>query len=81
VSSDDRAVEPTQILAALASLRPIDQELLRMVAWDGMTRTEMASVLGIRENAVDQRLFRARTRLRHKLSPSMQIIDSEEAAT
>jgi DNA-directed RNA polymerase specialized sigma24 family protein len=36
-------------------------------AWDGLTRTEIAVVLGIHENAVDQRLHRARTRLKSRL--------------
>jgi DNA-directed RNA polymerase specialized sigma24 family protein len=35
-----------------------------MAAWDGLTRSEIASVIGIKENAVDQRLFRARARFK-----------------
>jgi RNA polymerase sigma-70 factor (ECF subfamily) len=55
------------VMTALESLRPGDRELLCLVAWEGMTRAELASMLGIRENAVDQRLFRARKRLRLRL--------------
>jgi RNA polymerase sigma-70 factor (ECF subfamily) len=37
---------------------------LRLSSWDGLTRSEIAQVLGINDNAVDQRLHRARSRLK-----------------
>ena len=49
---------------AFDSLSGGDQELLRLSSWEGLTRAEIAQVLGIKENAVDQRLHRARSRLR-----------------
>ena len=49
---------------AFDSLSPGDQELLRLSSWEGLTRVEIAQVLGIKENAVDQRLHRARSRLK-----------------
>jgi RNA polymerase sigma-70 factor (ECF subfamily) len=52
---------------ALEALRPADRELLRLAAWDGLTRLEIAAVMGIEVNAVDQRLFRARARMRDRL--------------
>ena len=52
---------------ALDGLGSADQELLRLSAWDGLSRGEIAHVLGIRENAVDQRLHRARSRLKTRL--------------
>jgi RNA polymerase sigma-70 factor, ECF subfamily len=52
------------LLTALDGLSRTDQELLRLSSWDGLTRTEIAHVLGIKENAVDQRLHRARNRLK-----------------
>jgi RNA polymerase sigma-70 factor (ECF subfamily) len=55
------------LLTALDELSRTDQELLRLSSWDGLTRTEIAHVLGIRENAVDQRLHRARNRLKVRL--------------
>jgi RNA polymerase sigma-70 factor, ECF subfamily len=51
-------------VAALARLRPDDQELLRLVAWDELDHREVAQVLGISPNAVAVRLHRARTRFR-----------------
>ena len=53
-----------RLLSALDRLSASDQELLRLSAWDGLTRSEIAYVLGITENAVDQRLHRARSRLK-----------------
>ena len=52
------------LLAALDGLSATDQELLRLSSWDELSRDEIASVLGIKQNAVDQRLHRARSRLR-----------------
>lgn len=55
------AVE-TPALEALERLRPDDQELLRLLAWDGLSQAEVGTVLGISANAVAIRLFRARRR-------------------
>lgn len=49
---------------ALDRLGATDRELLRLASWDDLTRAEIAAVLHINENAVDQRLHRARIRLR-----------------
>jgi RNA polymerase sigma-70 factor (ECF subfamily) len=53
-----------ELISALGQLSQTDQELLRLSSWDGLTRAEIARVLGIKENAVDQRLHRARARLK-----------------
>lgn len=52
---------------ALQGLRPVDRELLRLASWDALTRGEIAEVMGINVNAVDQRLFRARVRMKNRL--------------
>ena len=65
---DPEAVGDFRLLhLALEGLRPSDRELLRLVSWDGLTRSEIAAVMGIEVNAVDQRLFRARARMRDRL--------------
>lgn len=53
-----------EVLAALATLDPADQELLRLNAWEGLGPSEAASVLGISSVAARSRLHRARRRLR-----------------
>ncbi len=49
-------------IEALGHLRDDDQELLRLVAWEGLRHGEIATVLGITPNAVAIRLHRARRR-------------------
>jgi RNA polymerase sigma factor (sigma-70 family) len=53
-----------EVLAALATLDPADQELLRLNAWEGLEPSEAARVLGISSVAARSRLHRVRRRLR-----------------
>jgi RNA polymerase sigma-70 factor, ECF subfamily len=72
------------VVLALEQLRPSDQELLRLSVWDGLSRREIASILGIKENAVDQRLHRARLRLKARfdaLNGVHRRLDLEEASS
>lgn len=39
--------ERAQVLAALRRLAPIDRELLRLVAWDGLTAAQAAHSLAL----------------------------------
>jgi RNA polymerase sigma-70 factor (ECF subfamily) len=52
----------TPAFAALGSLAPADQEILRLVAWEELGNQGIAAVLGITPNAVAIRLHRARAR-------------------
>ncbi len=56
-----------QLAAALAGLPERDREVLRLVAWDGLTHAEAAHVLGISESGVSNRVARARARLQRAL--------------
>lgn len=56
--------EDGEVLAALATLDPADQELLRLNAWEGLGPSEATRVLGISSIAARSRLHRARRRLR-----------------
>lgn len=49
-------------IMALLRLRQDDQELLRLVAWEGLRHAQIAASLGISVNAVSIRLHRARRR-------------------
>lgn len=54
-------------IVALERLRPEDQELLRLVAWEELSHAEIGVVLGISPNAVAIRLHRARARFAEEL--------------
>jgi RNA polymerase sigma-70 factor, ECF subfamily len=64
---DPADLEPGVLRAALAELSDRDQEVLRLVAWDGLTPAELAVALGCTPVAARTRLHRARTRLAAKL--------------
>ena len=53
--------------SALQSLSAADQELLALVAWDGLTARESAASLGCSVSAYAMRLHRARRRLAAQL--------------
>jgi len=72
-----------RVLAALSSLSGSDQDLLRLTTWEGLNRSEIAHVLGIKENAVDQRIHRAKARLRERydrLGPEPRPVTTKEAS-
>ncbi len=54
--------------AALATLAPADQEVLRLVAWEDLGNQQIAAVLGVTANAVAIRLHRARARFADALA-------------
>jgi RNA polymerase sigma-70 factor (ECF subfamily) len=56
-----------RVRAAMARLRPQDQEVLRLAAWEGLTHAEVATVLGVSANAAAIRLHRARRHLAAEL--------------
>jgi RNA polymerase sigma-70 factor, ECF subfamily len=55
------------VLTAFGALRERDREVLRLVAWDGLSPTEAAHVLGVTRLAFTVRLHRARGRLEREL--------------
>jgi RNA polymerase sigma-70 factor (ECF subfamily) len=56
------------VLAALATLDPGDQEVLLLIAWEGLRQEEVGAVLGVSRQAVATRLHRARKRLGEALA-------------
>lgn len=63
VASGPPSISDSPAIEALARLRSEDQELLRLVAWEGLSHAEAGVVLGISANAVAIRIHRARRRL------------------
>lgn len=69
----DTEVEPAnhdrrRIAAAFGRLRPDDQEILALVAVEGLSPSEIARVLGSNGVTVRVRLHRARARFAHELA-------------
>jgi RNA polymerase sigma-70 factor (ECF subfamily) len=62
----------SELARAFAGLSEPDRELLALVAWEGLTRDELAIALGTTRAVVRLRLHRARKRLRDAL-PATQI--------
>lgn len=60
---------------ALSRMRDDDQELLRLLAWEGLTHAEAAAVLNVSPNAVAIRLHRARKRFAELLA----LVEKEDA--
>lgn len=57
-----------EIIVALRELRPEEQEILRLAAWEGLTNAQLAIALDCSENAATIRLHRARKRLAEQLA-------------
>lgn len=73
VPPPDEPADFSVLRAALQSLSDDDQEILRLVAWDGLEPSEAAIALGIAGTAARVRLHRAR----QKLSEAVTRIESQ----
>lgn len=62
--------ETSELARAFARLSESDREVLSLVAWEGLTRDELAVALGTSRAVVRLRLHRARKRLRDALPPT-----------
>lgn len=60
----------SDLVAAVRTLGPADQELIRLIFWDGFTQAQVASLLDMPEGTVRSRTHRARQRLREALCAS-----------
>lgn len=56
-----------EVMSALARLRPDDQEILRLHAWEDLGPSDIAVVMNISTRAASMRLHRARRRLADQL--------------
>lgn len=75
-----RREEDREMLDALARLRELDQEVLRLAAWEELTAPEIASVLGITTAAAEKRLQRALHRLARIVLPATGHLESSPRA-
>ncbi|MFZ1992469.1 MAG: sigma-70 family RNA polymerase sigma factor [Solirubrobacteraceae bacterium] len=73
--------EPAQaVLRALSTMREKDRETLLLVAWEGLTPAQAATVLGINANTFSARLSRARRRFERALAAESTPPETEHGA-
>jgi RNA polymerase sigma-70 factor, ECF subfamily len=65
-------IDDTDVITALSRLSHSDQEILRLIHWDALTRAEVAHVLRLTPNATNVRYHRALRRL-HDQMPSKEV--------
>ncbi len=69
-----------RVTAAMRQLSDGDQEILMLSAWEELSGPEIAAVLGIKSNAVQQRLMRARRRLAKSIETTQPGLAQELAS-
>lgn len=69
-----RNEEHTELLNALAKLPETDQEILRLVEWDGLSREQVAEMQFVSRAAIDKRIRRAYKKLARTLNVPTQDI-------
>jgi RNA polymerase sigma-70 factor (ECF subfamily) len=62
-----RVEQDREVIEALARLKLTDREIITLTLWDELSPVEIAQVLGISRDAVDQRYSRAKRRLSKEL--------------
>jgi RNA polymerase sigma-70 factor (ECF subfamily) len=67
-----RRDEDRKVFEAIARLKPVDQDVLRLSAWEELSAPQIADVVGCSVSAAEQRLHRANNRLAKALSPSLE---------
>lgn len=67
-----RNEEHAELLAALAKLPARDQEILRLIEWDGLTREQVAEMQFVSKAAIDKRVSRAYKRMARTLGVQTQ---------
>ena len=64
-----RSAERQEVMQALERLSDRDQEILRLVEWDGLDRAAVGAMFGISRGGVDKRISRAYAKIRRHLQP------------
>lgn len=58
----------SRLKEAIAELKPLDQEIVRLVHWEGFSLVEIATLLGKRQGTVRSRYHRARAELKRRMA-------------
>lgn len=65
-----RNAEYQELIDALATLPAKDQEILRLVEWEGLSREQVADSMFVSRSAIDKRISRAYQRLERTIAPT-----------
>lgn len=69
-----RLAEYDDLLHAISMLPEPDQEILRLVEWEGLDRSTVAAIFDITPNAINQRMARAYRKLGRRLDHSTTVL-------
>jgi len=75
-----RRAQDEEVLGAVRRLKPADQEILLLAAWEELSAPEIARTIGISVSAAEQRLHRAKQRLTKALQSTSPAPDSSPRA-
>ena len=56
-----------EVVLAITSLKPKYRDVIRLVEWEGLTRSDAAEVMGVSRSTIDQRIHRAYKQLAGRL--------------
>jgi RNA polymerase sigma-70 factor (ECF subfamily) len=76
-TAHEHRAEHQRVREALAELSSEDQELVTLIAWEGLTPAQAAAALGLPPGTARVRLHRARTRLRAELSTLTHVQEAD----
>lgn len=84
IDTDPADPRAAAVAASLASLSPLDREIVLLNAWEGLSAPEAAVVLGVSTAAAMKRLQRAKQRFadayRREVSSSGEVPDTDEVS-
>jgi RNA polymerase sigma-70 factor (ECF subfamily) len=78
VASLHEEFDGSTVLSAMSALSEIDQEILKLVLWEELSREDIAVVLGLSRNAVNVRFHRALQNFEHVMTLPSHIYPVEE---
>ena len=73
-----RSSEDEAVARAVQGLRSRDREIVMLYAWEDLTRDQVAGIMGMTRDAVDQRIHRAYKRLARTLGSRLDVIPDPE---
>ena len=69
-----RSSEHDAVLAAIAKLPEKDQEIIRLVEWEGLSREQVADMMYVSRAAIDKRMARAYKKLARHLGVKDRVV-------